>query len=160
MSDPVRKSEIRPLSPEDRTLIEQIADWYGGEWGMSKETTFRRLSDVSATRIPVQLLCFVNGNPVATAGLYSEVGLFQEHPVYQGYGPWLALVYVTPEQRNRGIGSELCRAIEKTAASLGYTELFLYTSTAESVYARIGWMTTDRLIYKNQKTVVMRKTVF
>ena len=44
--------------------------------------------------------------------------------------PWLASVYVPPEQRKKGIASALVRTVEDAARRLGYSRLYLFTSTA------------------------------
>ena len=71
--------------------------------------------------------------------------------------PWLAGVFVKPQCRGKGIGSELVRRIEAEARSLGVSTLYLYTPHTESLYERLGWSVTERCEYRNTNVVVMSK---
>lgn len=54
-------------------------------------------------------------------------------------GPWLGGLFVVPEVRGRGLGSQLCLAAEKQALALGISELYLFTLDRQSMYQRLGW---------------------
>lgn len=71
--------------------------------------------------------------------------------------PWLAALYVAYEYRNRGIASALIRAIEQHARSVGCDELFLYTITAEPLYAKLGWTALDRFESNGEQFVLMAR---
>ncbi len=71
--------------------------------------------------------------------------------------PWLAGVYVAPAYRNRGCGSELVGRIEEEAASVGVASLYLYTTSAESFYARRGWTVLERCEYLGESVSIMAK---
>jgi GNAT superfamily N-acetyltransferase len=53
--------------------------------------------------------------------------------------PWLAGVYVPPRFRGRGHATARVRHVERFAAAAGVARLWLYTNTAEPLYARLGW---------------------
>ncbi len=53
--------------------------------------------------------------------------------------PWLAGVFVLPDCRGRGHASALVRHVEGFARAASVAELWLYTRTAEPLYARLGW---------------------
>jgi GNAT superfamily N-acetyltransferase len=53
--------------------------------------------------------------------------------------PWLAGVFVLPEYRRRGHASALVRHVEGVAREGGFGTLWLYTSSAAGLYARLGW---------------------
>ena len=73
--------------------------------------------------------------------------------------PWLAALYVAPEFRNRGIASALVGAIEQHARSVGCGELYLYTITAEPLYAKLGWTVQDRFDSNGEKFVLMARSL-
>jgi GNAT superfamily N-acetyltransferase len=53
--------------------------------------------------------------------------------------PWLAGLFVEPAFRRRGYGSALVREVEAFALAASVPILWLYTSTAEPFYLRLGW---------------------
>ncbi|TNC09379.1 GNAT family N-acetyltransferase [Methylobacterium terricola] len=71
--------------------------------------------------------------------------------------PWLAGVYVAPPARGRGHAVRLVAAVEAEARSLGVPTLWLYTRSAEALYARIGWRTVDRFPYREKTYALMRR---
>ncbi|MBV1796468.1 GNAT family N-acetyltransferase [Siccirubricoccus sp. G192] len=53
--------------------------------------------------------------------------------------PWLAGVFVQPAFRGRGYATTLVRRVEAFASVASAPALWLYTWTAEPLYARLGW---------------------
>ena len=141
----------------DIGTIEKIAAWYFDEWKIEPEKTIRKLSGFPDLGIPFQLLMSADGVDVATGGLYAHVGLLDIAPKYRIYGPWLALVLTTPENRNQGYGTLLCEEIENRSRELGLKEIFLFTRMAESLYRRMGWVSIDEKNINGQDVFVMRK---
>ncbi|WP_339447540.1 GNAT family N-acetyltransferase [Pseudomonas sp. EA_5y_Pfl2_R50] len=72
--------------------------------------------------------------------------------------PWLAGVYVKAEERGRGIASQLVNRVVEEATALGVRELYLYTDTSQSLYARLGWEVLEELVYENLPVTVMKYT--
>jgi hypothetical protein len=147
------------VKPDNLDEINLIAEWYLKEWNIPKETTVQKISLCSEVGIPFQLLMKMNGSPIATGGIYNHVGLLEYEPKYKMYGPWLALVYTSPENRNKGYGASLCEKIQEISKSLGLKEIYLFTFTAESLYKKIGWQEIERLNYKGKDTVIMKKAL-
>jgi N-acetylglutamate synthase-like GNAT family acetyltransferase len=69
--------------------------------------------------------------------------------------PWLAGVFVSPEQRRRGIGSALVQRVIEEATGLGVQRLYLYTPSAQQFYARRGWLLVERTSYRGVDVAVM-----
>jgi GNAT superfamily N-acetyltransferase len=69
--------------------------------------------------------------------------------------PWLAGLYVAPEQRRQGVGAVLVRAIEDQARQRGHRRLFLYTRDTVEFYRRLGWVVVDRTDWKGHDTALM-----
>ena len=133
-------------------LINIVATWYKREWGTSPSTTAKLVK-------AFQILATENGTPVGTAGLYTETSLLRVYPQYRKYSPWLAMLYVAPEKRCRGIGTLLCNAIEEEARRRNHGTLYLYTFTAEPMYRKLGWNELERVDYKGHDTVIMSKDI-
>jgi len=73
--------------------------------------------------------------------------------------PWLAGVYVKAEHRGKGVASQLVNRVVEEAAALGVPELYLYTDTSQSLYARLGWQVVEKLIYEELPVVVMKYVI-
>jgi len=72
-------------------------------------------------------------------------------------GPWLGGVYTEPRFRRQGIASQLCRAVEAKAADLGIRKLYLFTHGRESLYASLGWVQTESVIWHGHDCSIMQK---
>lgn len=82
--------------------------------------------------------CFVmfdDGVPAGTASLAREDLVSRPDLT-----PWLAGVVVQPEFRFRGHAGSLVRHVEGFARAAGVKRLWLYTTFAEGLYARLGWV--------------------
>src|SRR5512147_1529547 len=146
--------EIRYLAdcPE---LIPVLASWFYAEWrrpDLSIERIERRLYDrLNRDRLPLVLVGFRDQQPVASASLK-----IQEMDIRPEYLHWLGSVYVRPEARNQGIGSQLVEYIAGEARRLGVEELYLYTTYSERLYARLDWITIERVEYHGRSLVIMK----
>lgn len=145
------------LKSGDKQSIELIANWYLSEWNIAKEITIQKLSDFPDQGFPFQVIMMIDGIPVATGGIYEHVALLDREPKFKIYKPWLALVYTTPENRNKGYGALLCEKIQGIAKERGLKELFLFTHTAESLYKRLEWQELERIELGGKNIVVMKK---
>ena len=73
--------------------------------------------------------------------------------------PWLASVFVPPEQRGKGIASALVRTVENVARRFGYASLYLFTASADPLYARLGWRALEQRDYRGERIQVMDKAL-
>lgn len=70
--------------------------------------------------------------------------------------PWLASVFVAPEQRGQGIGTALVRRVIQEAEALGVAQLYLFTTPDKhGFYARLGWSLIERTRYRGYQQIVM-----
>ena len=98
------------------------------------------------------LLAEIDGQPAGSC-LFVREEIDPRHDLT----PWLAALYVAPEFRKRGVASALVRAIEQHARSVGCGELYLYTITAEPLYAKLGWTVRDRFDSSGAAFVLMAR---
>jgi GNAT superfamily N-acetyltransferase len=103
------------------------------------------------------LVLYKNNQPIATGGLYHNVGILHEHEKFKKLGPWVALLFTEKNYRNQKFGELLLNEIENNSKNLGYNKIYLFTFTAEGLYLRNGWKPLERVIYKGHETVVMKK---
>jgi GNAT superfamily N-acetyltransferase len=99
--------------------------------------------------------CFillVSGIPAGTASL-----------TYQGLDsrpdltPWLTNVFVAPCFRGRGLASQLVIAAESAARRAAIPMLWLYTRSAERLYARLGWHPAGKDASEGDPVTLMRR---
>ena len=94
----------------------------------------RRTASLRDAVMPRTFVLLVDGEPAGTASLVAHD--LDERP---DLSPWLAGVVVPAPLRGRGYAGRLVRAVEDSARASGFDAMWLYTRTAEHVYARAGW---------------------
>jgi GNAT superfamily N-acetyltransferase len=103
--------------------------------------------------------------PLAFVALVSDhvVGAVSLKPsdidIRPDFSPWLGGLYVDPEYRRRGIGSLLIEKVIQEAEELGFSELYLWTPSAESLYAKHGWRPIEELEYCGLGVQIMHREV-
>ncbi|MCX6350736.1 MAG: GNAT family N-acetyltransferase [Bacteroidetes bacterium] len=147
---------FQKISIEDKIQIKEIADWYFDEWKIPTEKTILKLTNLPEENLPFQMALNVGGQMVATAGVYFHVGLLDHRPEFKIFSPWLALVYTSTENRNKGYGKMLCEKVQEMTKEAGVKELFLFTDSAEKLYSKLGWQVMDRFSLGKRNLVVMK----
>lgn len=150
---------IDQLNTENKEQIETIAHWYFEEWNTPIEKTLSRLRNYPSNDVLVQLVATDKNHLLATAGLANTVNLVRKHNRFSALKPWVALLYTQEQYRQQGIGKLLLEGIEEHARSLQLSKIYLYTFTAEALYAKCGWTAIASVNYKGHETVVMEKTL-
>lgn len=95
---------------------------------------------------------FDHDRPVATVGLVRT-----DLEARPDLTPWLAGLFVEPAFRGRGHGTALVRRAEAFARAASVPVLWLYTSTAEPFYLRLGWQSVGMERDGDQAVVLMRR---
>jgi GNAT superfamily N-acetyltransferase len=90
--------------------------------------------------------------PVGTASLAQR-----DLPARPDLTPWLAGVFIEPAFRGRGHATALVRRVEAFATAASVRILWLYTWTAEPLYARLGWERVGLEQDSGQEVVLMRR---
>lgn len=106
----------------------------------------------SAAPVPRTLVLLVDDEPVGTASLTAHD--LDERP---DLTPWLAGVFVAPHARGRGHAARLIAAVEREARAASISTLWLYTNTAERIYARAGWRTVETVQHGGKPFALMRR---
>ena len=141
-------------------LVPLVARWHWDEWGSAnsdsslEEWTAQLARKTRTDGMPCSWIAFVDGEPVGSVAL--ELDGVEPRPELK---PDLGGLYVLPRDRSRGIGSALVLACEAAARRFGVEELYLYTESAETLYARLGWETFERMQFKMQLVAIMRRSL-
>jgi len=146
-------SRLRPESP----AVAVCAGWRYEAFfkvdGFSLEYCLEQLVEFVARQdYEIALLAEVEGRPAGTCLFVRR----EIDPVHE-LTPWLAGLYVAPEFRNRFIARDLVAAIEDQARKVGCQRLHLYTSGAETYYARLGWRVLEHFPWDGEPFALMHR---
>ncbi len=139
-------------------LVEVTARWrweaFFRKHGRPFEDVLAGAQRTAATvqTMPQTFVLLAGGEPIGTASLVAHD--LDERP---NLTPWLAGVFVSPDARGHGHAARLITAVEAAAAQAGFPVLWLYTNTAERVYARAGWEAAETVQRKGKPYTVMRR---
>jgi len=141
---------------EHTAAIPMLASWVQEEWGhLDPEVTFEELvsrfaGSTAYHSIPETFVALEGDRLVGMASIIAH-----DMSTRQELSPWLAMVYVAPEARNRGIGSRLVRTVMQEAETLGLERLYLLTPDKMTFYSRLGWNPLERTEYRGEKVTIM-----
>ena len=139
-------------------LLPTLADWFYEEWGhnnpqSSRESMQRTLSEfLNKEQLPLTFVRMRDSKPIASASL--KIREMVTHPQYLH---WLGGVYVHPDYRGQGIGSQVVEFSAAQAIQLKVTDLFLYTRGHENFYARFGWRVIEEPVYEGRVVSIMKR---
>ena len=141
-------------------VVTQVTRWVHDEWphfnpGATFEDALAKMRGKLARHaIPETLVAFLNDQPVGTASLVET-----DMATPEGFSPWLASVYVSPEHRNLGIGSALVRYTMREVEALGLDKLYLYTPDKVAFYERLGWVALRNTEHHGRSVTIMGYTI-
>jgi GNAT superfamily N-acetyltransferase len=137
-----------------------LVHWHHQEWAYLRpgDTLNARTERLRAAcghaQIPTVFVAFSGAELLGSAMLIAN-----DMDTRIDLSPWLAGVFVRPDQRKTGIGAILVQRVVKEARSLGIHRLYLYTPSTGQFYARLGWSVYDHTHYHGIDVVVMTKEV-
>jgi GNAT superfamily N-acetyltransferase len=138
-----------------REVVPRMAEWHWRDDGSRTPLEFwieAHEAESVGEDVPTAWVAFLSGRPVGCVSLIRQN--MDSHPELT---PWLAALYVVPEERRRGIGTLLTRRCEDAAASLGYGIVYLYTELASDFYARLGWRVRSVEEYEDDEVTITEK---
>ena len=138
-------------------LAPVVAAWLWESFARARGRSFEEMLEAvkaSATTslMPRTFVLLVDEKPVGTASLAAQD--LEERP---DLTPWLAGVFVEPRWRGQGLAAYLIGAVEDECRKRSIPTLWLYTRTAESVYARAQWRTVDTVMHNGKAYALMRR---
>ncbi|WP_428678648.1 GNAT family N-acetyltransferase [Reyranella sp.] len=141
-------------------LAEQVSVWGFDEWGHlnPQETLDQRRARIrgkmNLDRVPIAFVALDDDD-----GIVGTASLIFDDLEGDPRNPWLASVYVPVERRRRGIASALVGAVEEAARRIGYERLYLFTTSAASLYEALGWRALEERDYRGEHIQVMEKSL-
>jgi len=142
---------------EQPRLAPDVAEWLLDEFRHALSPSYdEQLAKLIAQEAPEEtFVLFDDDVPVGTASLVTN-----DLPSRPDLTPWLASVLVRPQFRGRGYSARLIEHVEGAAAA-STAVLWLYTWSAEPVYARLGWerVGLERDTDRNIEVVLMRRNL-
>ena len=140
-----------------RQHIPTLAEWHHATWQYLNprttllDRTVRLRNNARIGQIPTTFVALNQSEPVGCASLVTA-----DMAVKRQYSPWLASVFVVPELRNTGIGSQLVIRAMQEAHLLGNAALYLYTPDRQPFYARLGWKDVETCQYRGMAMTIMQ----
>ena len=153
--------DISVVSTSERPdLVPVVARWLWDEWwrrdGHSLEQTLDAVwESVTARPMPRTFILLAGDHPLGTASLVAH-----DLDERADLSPWLAGVFVPPAARRQGHAVRLVAAVEAECRAASIPTLWLYTRTAEPLYARIGWRTVESFQRNGNAYALMRRDLF
>lgn len=77
--------------------------------------------------------------------------------VSEKYSPWLLMLFVKEEFRNKKLGTRLVEESCKRLKELGHSAVYINTSTAEGFFKKLGWSFIEETKWRNEKTSIFSK---
>ena len=139
--------KIYPLS-EKRSLYPILAYWSYSNWYLHRNVPFKIILEDYKRRgegdsLPYSFIAFWNEFPVGMVSL-KETDMITR----QDISPWLSALYVSPDYRKRGIGTQLIKSVFSLCSDKSYDRVFLFIDSRnidelEKFYAANGWIFLD-----------------
>ena len=137
-------------------LIDTIARWHFQEWGHADPTgSVQSWAEglrkrTNRDRIPATFVALQDKDLLGSVTLTDH-----DMSSRMDLSPWLAGLYVKPEERGHGLGSALTNHAVEAAAQMGVSRLYLYTESARDLYLKLGWRSIAEDYYEGQIVTIM-----
>ena len=141
---------------ENLALVPTIAHWHHEEWGYFNpgDSVEKRITNLQThlgrEQIPTTFISLSGGILLGSASLIAH-----DMDTRMDLSPWLASIYVLPENRGQGIGTALVERVIEEAVELGIETLYLFTPDRKGFFASLGWSVVEHTEYREQKVVIM-----
>ena len=141
-------------------FLDTVAERVWKEWWKHKGKTLQDVYDGVLKAITEKPYC--GGFVAIQDGLYLGSALIIESDLKErpNLTPWLAAVYVEPQHRKKGIGSELVKRATSVADNAGKATLYLCaTQKNAAYYKRLGWAVVEESVGQQKLTILTKSTV-
>ena len=156
MSVDVTITVLADCGQQTKAFIEQLAQWHHQEWlhlnpGATVEQRLVRYSNsLTSDALPTIFVAHNNGLLLGSVSLEKE-----DMDTRKFLTPWLASLFVIPEQRNKGVASQLIRFIVNYAKQHRFKNLYLFTEDQTDFYQHRGWYFVETVNYRQTDVDLM-----
>jgi len=144
------------MQPLEERHVGIVGGWHWNEWGNrdpfgSLETWTRRIAcSLGDDDLPRWYVATEARKAIGSVGLVPHD--MSDRPDQRHRTPWVSGVFVDQGYRKQGVASAMMQYISE--CTLDGT-LFLQTYSAESLYASLGWVVIERVMYHDELTSIM-----
>ncbi|MDX8129763.1 GNAT family N-acetyltransferase [Methylomonas sp. OY6] len=140
--------------------IPTLAQWHQAEWsnlnpGQTLEHRIQKMQAYLSNKLIPSTFIYKHEDQLAGSAAIIESDMDTRPELT----PWLASVYVAPEFRRQGIGSELVKHVMLQAKAAGVATLYLFTPDQANFYAKLGWTAMAEEYYRDHCVTVMSVTL-
>jgi len=133
-----------------------LAAWHQQQWGSLNpaKSVESRIGEFQGHLGPGAIpstWCAVQGGELLGSASLIDCDLESRADLH----PWLASVFVAPEHRSHGAGSQLVKKVMAAAAETSPGQLYLYTIAKEKWYQHLGWQIVERTEHNGHDIVIM-----
>src|SRR5262245_28236984 len=149
--------EVRQLS-ECPEYLATVGTWIYDQWWSKRYDTPEVVLDWlrmhrQKDTVPFTVVAFANGIPVGSCCVVENDC---EHR--KQYAPWVAAVYVKPEMRHRGIGTQILQAAAAVAGRIKVEGLYIDCHVKPvPIYEKNGWRIHEREVGDKDSVVMLRE---
>ncbi len=141
---------------EEPQHIPTLAAWHHHQWsslnpGHSLEKRIAKMQDYLGDNFVPSTLIAKTTELLGSAAIVEN-----DMETKPELTPWLASVFVAPEYRNQGIGSQLVKHVMQKAKQAGIEALYLFTPDQANFYQKLGWEVFSHEEYRDHSVTVMR----
>jgi N-acetylglutamate synthase-like GNAT family acetyltransferase len=133
-----------------------LARWHYEEWRdllpqWSYEEALADLqSHTGRACIPTTFVALADGQLLGSASL-----ILDDLEAACNLSPWMASVFVRPEQRGKGVGKKLVARVVAEARQLQVPTLYLFTAGQEEYYRKLSWSFYQRADCGGHEVTIM-----
>jgi len=143
-------------------FIPVVADWYYNEWGCkvadnSYEKTCERIAGkLNRDKVPLHVVAVEEDRLLGVGQLKKR-----EMDIYPDKEFWIGSIYVSREERGRGVASQIVERLVEIAKSFSIETLHLQTEnlTDGGLYSKLGWKPIEHVRYHDVDVLVMERVL-
>lgn len=153
---PILICRLRDCEEQADNYVEQLATWHHNEWlhlnpnDSLGNRLMRYKQSLQTKNLPEIFVACDNKKLLGSVTLAKEDMDTRKH-----LAPWLASLFVAPENRQQGVASELIKYCIDDAKQLGYKNVYLFTEDQTQFYLQRGFRFVETVEYRQAEVDLM-----